>query len=261
MQTEGNMKREIMITAMAAALAGAFGIAHAGDTRVHRPGGWNAGAHALSDVEMNEMLRNGYSAERLLGMDVAGTYGDSIGEVENIVLSRDGSARAIVVATGGVFGLGETTYRIPWKDVRLDMQQDRLFVPLASENLAQFRWGAEGDRARAGELLADSILDGTVALSDGRRTGEVGDLIIGRDGDVKAVIVSSDYFGGEADQYAYPVEGQLAFNAMTHHYTLPFASSDRVQLDVFDYDRFGIDAPDIGVTSGASGEGEVGSSM
>jgi sporulation protein YlmC with PRC-barrel domain len=255
------MKREIMMTAVAAALAGALGSAHArdDDMRAH-DGAWNAHPYALSHAEMNEMLRNAYSAERLLGMDVAGTYGDSIGEVENIILSRDGTAQAIIVATGGVFGLGETTYRIPWEDVRLDMRQDRLFVPLASENLSRFRWGAEGDRARAGELLADSILDGDVALSDGRRTGEVDDLIIGRDGDVKAVIVSSDYFGGEADEYAYPVQGQLAFDTTTHHYTLPFASADRVELDAFDYDRFGIDAPDIGATSGASGEGEVGSS-
>lgn len=241
------MKRDMIVTATALALATAFGAAHAraDDT------------HASLDSQLQADIRNGYSAQRLLGMDVAGMNGESIGEVQNILLSKNGEARAIVISAGGVLGIGESTYRIPWSQVRLDMGQERLFVPLSASNVDRFRWGAEGNRAHSGEVHATAVLDGDVALEDGKRSGEVDDLIIGRDGDVKAVILSSDAFGDDEERYAYPVDGPLAFNTVTHYYTLPFASSDRVNLDVFDYDTYGIAGPNVGATSG-SGGGVVG---
>ena len=102
-------------------------------------------------------LRNGLSADRLIGMDVSGRNGDSLGEVENIIVSRDGRTQGVVVSGGGILGVGETYFRVPWNQVQFDRSMERVTVPIAEDNVDTFRWNAESVRTGGNELLVRNI--------------------------------------------------------------------------------------------------------
>lgn len=250
------MKKTLIATAAAALLG--MSAAHAGGEYNHRHMSNAASASAHSQYSMHldrDALRNGVSAERILGMDVQGVRGESIGEVENIIVSRDGHVRAVVVDAGGILGVGETAYRIPWREVRMDRSGEHLIVPLAESDIERFRWGAEDVRLSVREMFVDSIMDSDVALNDGMDVGEIEDLIIGRDGRVKALVVESDIFD-DVDRIAFPFHGPVAYNAWSDHYTLPIDRAQFRSMDVFDYEHFNIDAPAVGATGDtAGGEG------
>lgn len=59
------------------------------------------------------------SADRLLGAPVANRGGERLGEVEDLVLGTDGTARYIVIAVGGVIDIGNKRVAVPYREATL----------------------------------------------------------------------------------------------------------------------------------------------
>ena len=74
----------------------------------------NASAAGMNQGLQSQMITN----EQLLGKEVFDKNGEEIGEVEQLVINKDdGKLAHMVIAIGGVMGMGETRYVIPWEKV------------------------------------------------------------------------------------------------------------------------------------------------
>jgi len=58
-------------------------------------------------------------AGRLTGSPVVGSNGETIGVVNDVVISREGTADAIMVGMGGFLGMGERIVAVPYRDVTI----------------------------------------------------------------------------------------------------------------------------------------------
>jgi hypothetical protein len=65
---------------------------------------------------------------RLIGADVIGPANDKLGDVDEVLVTTDGRVNAIVVATGGVLGVGERKVVLPWERLRFSSQGRDLVV-------------------------------------------------------------------------------------------------------------------------------------
>lgn len=263
--------KPITATAISAALFMAFGTAQARDTgNMQHQSSTSATTTTSSSAQARTgnnwnlqqwnqaELRNGVSAGRMIGMDVRGRNGDSLGEVENIIVSRDGRAQGIVISAGGVLGVGETYFRVPWNQAQFDGGMEHVTVPIAEDNVDTFKWNAEDVRVGGNELLVRDILDANASLRGGERYGDIDDVVIGRDGRVKGLIVTSRLMGFDGNRYAYPFRGNIAFDQSANRFLLPY---DRAQIDnlrPFEYDSAGITGPSVGATGSASAGGSGG---
>jgi sporulation protein YlmC with PRC-barrel domain len=258
------MKTTLFIrTAAAVALLAAFGTAGARDPHdwrdntQNRP--YNASSAGTAGAPHHASLHGRYSAEKLIGMDVQARSGESIGEVQDLVLDSDGRVAGIIISAGGILGLGETTYRVPWAHVDIAGAGDHVSVPLASQAMPLFRWGAEDVNLHPGEVLAGDVIGGRLSLRDGMHAGIVGDLVIGRDGRLDTLVVASDLNGGGFADYAYPFTGELKFNPAADVYTADIGFDEARHLPQFQTrDALDVDTS-IGASSSMSGSGEVGS--
>jgi sporulation protein YlmC with PRC-barrel domain len=61
----------------------------------------------------------GIPASKLIGADVANSQGESIGEVNEVVLDNEGQAEGLVVDVGGFLGVGERRVLVGWSDVTI----------------------------------------------------------------------------------------------------------------------------------------------
>lgn len=61
----------------------------------------------LQDATPLAEVGSRYRAGSLIGDEVVGMDGDVIGEVEDVMLSAEGSAGFVLIGTGGLFGIGE----------------------------------------------------------------------------------------------------------------------------------------------------------
>lgn len=191
-------------------------------------------------------LRQGLSVERLLGTDVRGTNGNSIGEIDNILVNAKGEITAIVIDSGGILNIGETHHRVPWQQVTIGSEMDHVKVPMAEDNMDQFNLFSEGVRTGPREWRVTELIDDYASLKDGAQYGVVQDVIANRDGKIQAVVVSSrSSFGG--GQHAFPFRAD-GFTPGGDSYQLEYGRDQVSGLPMFRYDAYAITAP-IGTMS------------
>lgn len=208
----------------------------------------------LPEWSYDPLYSDGVSAERLIGHDVLGPAGDDIGQVENILISPDGRAVAIIAELGGLWEIGDTHVSIPWDAVEITpegaivpvtedtaddysiFQDDYLMLRDAATQIQEVGgdgWGEiiTGPRVwRATELIGDYA-----RLQDGGQFAEYGmvDDIIIRDGQVAAAVVTPDLVGG---YYAYPYYAR-EWDAGSPYYDLPYDRAEVDALGPFDYEQ------------------------
>ncbi|ESR25061.1 PRC-barrel domain-containing protein [Lutibaculum baratangense] len=85
--------------------------------------------------------------DELIGTDVRGAAGDSIGEVDDVVLDTSGGQSFLVVSYGGFLGIGENASAIPLDQARISTDRDVVFVDLTEEQLENAPTFDRGDYA------------------------------------------------------------------------------------------------------------------
>ncbi len=78
------------------------------------------------------------SAESLEGDKVVNPEGENLGEIETIMLDvPNGRIAYAVLSFGGVFGIGEKLFAIPWEALILDADEKRFILDIDMEQLKE----------------------------------------------------------------------------------------------------------------------------
>ena len=76
------------------------------------------------------------SASTLTGNDVINAAGDDLGEIEHIMLDvPSGRIAYAVLSFGGVLGMGEKLFAIPWHSLKLDVANKCFILEIGVEQL------------------------------------------------------------------------------------------------------------------------------
>lgn len=89
------------------------------------------------------------AADKVEGVSVYNPEGEKLGAVENVFIDKiSGQAEFATLAFGGMLGMGEKHYPLPWSVLTYDTDQDGFVVDLDKETLKN----APGyDKARMNE--------------------------------------------------------------------------------------------------------------
>ena len=76
------------------------------------------------------------TAKTLIGDGVRNSQGENLGTVEDFMFDLEGGKIAyVVVSHGGVLGMGEKLFAVPWNAFRLDTQKHSLVLDVDKELL------------------------------------------------------------------------------------------------------------------------------
>jgi hypothetical protein len=154
--------------------------------------------------------------------------------------------RKLIVETGGFLGFDETPLAVNWKDAKIGPDIDYVNTPITVESLDKYGlFDGMPDKVAIGprEWRATELIGDYVNLQGGIHYGEVRDLIISKEGELKAVIVTSDVgYGRRRGYYAYPYYGygmgyDYAWAPGNDHYDLPFGKTDIAHLLPYAYSK------------------------
>ncbi len=110
----------------------AFGLAGGGmSIAISESGG---SAHSSNEVLLN--------ANTLIGNTVVDNLGKELGTVKDLLINQmSGQISHIVLSYGGAFsstlGIGSENYSIPWNEVKLTKQDDKMVVQVAEAPIGQ----------------------------------------------------------------------------------------------------------------------------
>jgi len=74
-------------------------------------------------------------ADSLLGVNVVNAEGETIGEVDNVVIDADGQVRHVIVGVGGFLGMGEKNVALPWDQIVMAADGESVTVPYTKDQL------------------------------------------------------------------------------------------------------------------------------
>jgi PRC-barrel domain len=79
------------------------------------------------------------NASKLIGLDVQSAQDEKVGDIGEVVVSKDGQVEGVVVDVGGFLGIATHPVLLDWKDVNLTSENgtDRAVVNLNKERLEQ----------------------------------------------------------------------------------------------------------------------------
>ncbi len=81
---------------------------------------------------------NPISATTAIGDDVKNSMGEDLGEIKEIMLDTDsGRIAYAVLSFGGLFGLGDKLFAIPWEALTLDAENHTFILDVKKEKLEQ----------------------------------------------------------------------------------------------------------------------------
>jgi len=76
------------------------------------------------------------SGQKLLGSKVENPQGESLGRVEDLMISADGGRIAYaVVSIGGVLSLGNKLFAFPWSSLQVDQPRKKVILELDRKTL------------------------------------------------------------------------------------------------------------------------------
>jgi hypothetical protein len=209
---------------------------------------------ALNNWNYDTAYRYGWSVERLMDQaDVIGASGDDIGSVENVIIGNRGHILGIIAQVGGFWDIGDTHVFVPWEQVQVSRDLERVVVPIREDNVDQYagyandvlRRAATGrthvvdDDLATGPRIwkATDLIDDYAYLNDQTGYGYVNDLIFTPDGNLHAVVVNaSPGWGG--GYRAFPFYGyNYGWNPNYSGYNLGYGANDVGRMNRFDYSR------------------------
>lgn len=212
----------------------------------------------LAGYSYEDLYAEGMSARSVYeAMDAVDSTGEEIGQVEDMIIDRDGNVIAVIAEVGGFWDIGDTHVSVPFQDV--EFTEFGVTLPVSEETIndftifnADYLAGAEA----SGEVV-QQIDDAEVApsfyrlsevigdyarVSDNdtfRNYGYVRDAVI-REGRVDALIINPDLGYGMTGYRAYPYYGaNYGYNPYDRYYDMPYDATEAVDLEEFDYSSFG----------------------
>jgi len=76
-------------------------------------------------------LADGYRSSKLVGAAVKNTAGDSIGKIDDLIVSRNDKVLYAVLSVGGFLGIGSKLVAVPYNS--LEVAKDNLILPTGTK--------------------------------------------------------------------------------------------------------------------------------
>jgi len=99
-------------------------------------------------------IRQTLSASTLIGDQVRNTQGEDLGQIEDLMIDlTDGCVSYAVLSFGGMLGIGNKLFAVPWEALSLDQREKVFILDVDKQRLEQApgfdknNWPDMGDRS------------------------------------------------------------------------------------------------------------------
>src|SRR5215211_6739317 len=115
------MSRRLIATALVATGVALPALAQTSTAPANPPVATSPASPSVSFIAsgpfMTEQSANQWRASKLVGVDVFGADNQRIGDINEVLLNKDGMAEAVVIGVGGFLGIGEKNVAVPFKSL------------------------------------------------------------------------------------------------------------------------------------------------
>lgn len=134
-------------------------------------------------------------ASTVIGMNVQDSAGKKAGDIEELMIDSRGHVAYAVVSFGGLLGIGDRLYAVPWDVLRIDRDQKTVFLDIRKETVerapyfAKDKWPDPNDREWGPEVRKAWADAAITAAVKSKLAGEKASTLIKVDVDTNQGVV------------------------------------------------------------------------
>jgi sporulation protein YlmC with PRC-barrel domain len=107
-------------------------------------------ASAKEDMFMTRMPSNGITVSEYYKQDVYDAHDNKIGDVNDVLLDKNGQVTAVILGVGGFLGMGEKDVAVPFNAIRLTEKDSKRYLTMdTTKEALQAATGYTYDRTKA----------------------------------------------------------------------------------------------------------------
>ncbi|MGG7056612.1 PRC-barrel domain-containing protein [Nitrosomonas sp. ANs5] len=163
------------------------------------------------------------NAKKLMDMNVVGQDGKKLGKVDDLILSKKDKIVHAIVSVGGMLGVGGKLVAVPFQDMNINKAKEEAIIGLSEQELEkapEFKYeyvrdrqyqtderpvesGTDGKHSAANieyDINAKALFDFNVVDRNGKKLGDIDDLILSKKDKATYAIVSVGGFLGMGEK-------------------------------------------------------------
>ena len=97
-------------------------------------------------------------AERLIGRNINSPEGERVGEIDSVLIGRDGKIQAVIVGVGGFLGIGERKVAIDWNQLKFQDNDQRVVANVTRDqlkNMPEFQYSDNSNNRDRNDRVAE----------------------------------------------------------------------------------------------------------
>jgi sporulation protein YlmC with PRC-barrel domain len=109
-------------------------------------GGQKAGQQKGNPQQERVLLQEGFRASKIIDETVKNAQGEELGEVDDLIMSRNGKIKKVILSVGGFLGVGDRLVAVPFKSLQMDEKGNIVYnvTKQQLENHPVFSYRKEG---------------------------------------------------------------------------------------------------------------------
>ena len=147
--------------------------------------------------------RGEWRALKLVGANVTNAAGETIGQINDLLINKDQKVTSAVIGVGGFLGVGERNAAFTFNTLQLT--RDAKDNPLVRANVTkdqlkttpEWQWNPA-----SGEWRTNKLIGAKVTNTAGETIGDINDILIDKDAKVAAAVIGVGGFLGMGERHA-----------------------------------------------------------
>jgi sporulation protein YlmC with PRC-barrel domain len=121
-------------------------------------------AHAAYAAASDEI-----DSDKLIGRNIVNAAGDTVGEIENVVIDKDGAVKYVIAGVGGFLGVGEKHVALKWDALTITENGEHVVANVTKEQLEALPEHKVPETAKPGSVYSydDDIKTNPYMSDDG----------------------------------------------------------------------------------------------
>jgi sporulation protein YlmC with PRC-barrel domain len=79
-------------------------------------------------------LQEGFRASKIIDQPVKNAQGEELGEVDDLIMTRNGKIKKVILSVGGFLGIGDRLVAVPFKSLKID-ERDNIVYNVTKQQL------------------------------------------------------------------------------------------------------------------------------
>ena len=198
-------------------------------------------------------------AAKLIGRNIVNTNGDTVGEIDSVVIDQSGKVRYVIVGVGGFLGIGKKEAALAWDDLTITENGEKVTTTATKDQLAALpeykspasvtpgtvysydeavktnpSLGSPEQMAPAAGVIgikASKLVGATVKNAKGESIGEIHEVVLGSDGKTEGLVIDVGGFLGINEKPVMVKWSDVTIQSDSNGSVVVATSMDKSQLE------------------------------